>query len=167
MYARPKERDFQNQQRNGQNATTQRSAVGEQKRLKVQFIPNNPNGQPNNFNLQINPKSWPNLKVGDILEIRSSNQSSSAAQCANQHSSLNRSSSNFYSNQNPNLQNPNEKSEFNFLWLLLINWVCIQKKLFQKLNELIRSYLKNISHQMYKKFCLLVPRSINLEMTIL
>ena len=62
---------------------------------KVQFIPNNPNGQPNNFNLQINPKSWPNLKVGDILEIRSSNQSSSAAQCANQHSSLNRSSSNF------------------------------------------------------------------------
>ena len=47
----------------GAASAPQKCAIGEKKRLKVQFIPNNPNGQPNNFNLQINPKTWPNLKV--------------------------------------------------------------------------------------------------------
>ena len=57
------------------NVNVAKSAVGEHKKLKLQFIPSNPNGQANNFQLQINPKAWPNLKVGDILEISSTTKS--------------------------------------------------------------------------------------------
>ncbi len=79
----------QQQQINKDNI--QKSAIGEKKKLKVQFIPNNSNAQPNTCNLQINPKTWPNLEVDDILEISAITQSSS--QSSNQHNSLNRNAS--------------------------------------------------------------------------
>lgn len=78
-HVRSRDRDFFSQQKHSMYGSSsgsksaasavQKCAVGEKKRLKVQFIPNNPNGQPNNFNLQINPKTWPNLRVNDILEV--------------------------------------------------------------------------------------------------
>ncbi len=85
----------QSHQQQQQQINPQKSAIGERKKLKVQFIPNSSNAQPNTCNLQINPKTWPNLEVNDILEISAITQSSvqSCQQSSNQHNSINRTSS--------------------------------------------------------------------------
>lgn len=114
-HVRSRDRDFFSQQKHpicgnsgskSAASAVQKCAVGEKKRLKVQFIPNNPNGQPNNFNLQINPKTWPNLRVNDILEVsaeikKENNLSSLISQTtANHQSSVTRSSSSGFNQTN-------------------------------------------------------------------
>lgn len=99
----------QQQQINKDNI--QKSAIGEKKKLKVQFIPNSSNAQPNTCNLQINPKTWPNLEIDDILEISAITQSSS--QSSNQHNSLNH-NQNYYltsSSLNSNIRSDSTDEE--------------------------------------------------------
>ncbi len=59
-------------------AIQKKSAVGEIKRLKVQFIQANVSTQNVNLSFQINPKTWPNLGINELIEISSNAPASSA-----------------------------------------------------------------------------------------
>ncbi|CAF0810999.1 unnamed protein product [Brachionus calyciflorus] len=106
----------------------EKSHIGESRRLKVQFIQNNPN-QSQNVNIQINPKTWPNLKVNDLVEISSlSNQNNALANSNQLNTSLSRgaassliqsSSSTNSTSINPNQQNSNDDDTSPFLVQIL------------------------------------------------
>jgi hypothetical protein len=53
------------------NGAMKKSAVGEIKRLKVQFIQANVSAPNVNLSFQINPKTWPNLGINELIEISS------------------------------------------------------------------------------------------------
>jgi hypothetical protein len=53
---RTRDRDFNNSNHSASNNASRISAIGEKRRLKLQFIQNNPNAQPNtcNYIMKIN-----------------------------------------------------------------------------------------------------------------